>query len=364
MVPAFSRAFGALLLASASAGEPVRIAVLVPLTGDFAEFGKTEVAAARLAVDRANATGGVKGRPIELSIDDTGHDPARGLELFRKRADEGAKFVYAASSGVAVAIAPEVQSRGLLLLTDAASPKVSELSSLAVRHCPDAADESALLVADALARGHRRWGLLHMANAYGESYRDALSKAATGRGAELVAVGALPANDASCAEVVARVIAAKPEAILVITFGPPIVRALEELRTQGFRGLRYSAASIAYPNKGKVPEDLLQGVRFPDVWWGDPVRPEVEALRADLQRLGVAYPPRPLFTMTFDAFTLVLEATRDVGDDPRAVRKAVAETASRRGASGDYRVLHDGRIRFELEILELDHGRIVRASRP
>ena len=51
---------------AAFAAEPIKIGYLAALTGDFAQYGITEVNMAKLGVDDVNAQGGVLGRPIEL----------------------------------------------------------------------------------------------------------------------------------------------------------------------------------------------------------------------------------------------------------------------------------------------------------
>ena len=57
--------------ASGSQLQPVRIGVLAPLSGPYASGGSLFVQAATLAVERANAEGGVLGRRVELVVSDT-----------------------------------------------------------------------------------------------------------------------------------------------------------------------------------------------------------------------------------------------------------------------------------------------------
>lgn len=51
--------------------QPVRIGILAPLSGPYASGGSLFVQAATLAVERANAEGGVLGRRVELVVSDT-----------------------------------------------------------------------------------------------------------------------------------------------------------------------------------------------------------------------------------------------------------------------------------------------------
>ena len=102
---------------------------------------------------------------------------------------------------------------------------------------------------------------------------------------------------------------------------------------------------------GELAPEALEGACIADVWLGGSAESGEE-------------PPLPLFGMAFDAFTLLFDAIREAGGDPRAVRRAMESMGERRGAAGAERLLPDGRIRVELEILELRGGRVVRAPRP
>ncbi len=51
--------------------QPIRIGILAPLSGPYASGGSLFVQAATLAVERANAEGGVLGRRVELVVSDT-----------------------------------------------------------------------------------------------------------------------------------------------------------------------------------------------------------------------------------------------------------------------------------------------------
>lgn len=55
--------------------ETIGIAVPVPMTGRFTEFGQDLINAARLAIDEQNARGGVKGRQLVLVTEDDKGDP-------------------------------------------------------------------------------------------------------------------------------------------------------------------------------------------------------------------------------------------------------------------------------------------------
>ena len=55
---------------AAIATDPIKIGIVAPLTGPFAESGRYQTQGARLAADEINKAGGLLGRPLELVTED------------------------------------------------------------------------------------------------------------------------------------------------------------------------------------------------------------------------------------------------------------------------------------------------------
>jgi branched-chain amino acid transport system substrate-binding protein len=97
---------GAAAVASALAQQPLLIGVTTPLTGPDAAYGQGLRHGSALAVARANAAGGVAGRPLALQVLDDGGDPARAAANVRQLLERGAVAltgVHGARSTAAVA---------------------------------------------------------------------------------------------------------------------------------------------------------------------------------------------------------------------------------------------------------------------
>src|SRR5437870_11808626 len=56
--------------------EPFKVGMIQPLSGPIAAAGSYITNGAKIALDRVNAKGGVKGRKIELIVEDNKSDPA------------------------------------------------------------------------------------------------------------------------------------------------------------------------------------------------------------------------------------------------------------------------------------------------
>ncbi|OUO93972.1 ABC transporter substrate-binding protein [Cloacibacillus sp. An23] len=95
---------------AAFAAEPIKIGYLAALTGDYAQYGITEVNMAKLFVDEVNAKGGVLGRPLELVPYDTKTRNEDAVNAVRRmiEVDKVCAIVGANSSGINIATAPIV----------------------------------------------------------------------------------------------------------------------------------------------------------------------------------------------------------------------------------------------------------------
>lgn len=110
-----------------SDGEPIRVAIIPTLTGTFAAVGSEIVLAAELAVENANAAGGIDGREVELVQLESDGQPATTLSLVeRALEDENAPFITGIiSSAESLAIQDRVvEGDGIFLNTTSSADAI------------------------------------------------------------------------------------------------------------------------------------------------------------------------------------------------------------------------------------------------
>jgi len=81
---ALSGVAAGLTATTARAADPLKVAVMIPLTGNAGLFGPSSRACAELAAATLNARGGILGRPIEVLIGDGGLAPAEAAQTALK----------------------------------------------------------------------------------------------------------------------------------------------------------------------------------------------------------------------------------------------------------------------------------------
>ncbi|MCL2000660.1 MAG: ABC transporter substrate-binding protein [Planctomycetes bacterium] len=123
------------LLAGEAAGEPIKIGVILPFTGEFAPEGDTALAGVRARLKEVNAEGGIRGRPLELVVGDNESKPEVGARLVDEMADAGVLAVVGPiTSGQAFAMKPVAARRQLpCVATNATHDDVTDPDSWVFR---------------------------------------------------------------------------------------------------------------------------------------------------------------------------------------------------------------------------------------
>lgn len=103
-------------LGCAIAQEEVRIGVISPASGNYADYGASERRGMAMAVEEFNASGGVLGKKVKLVVEDSETDPSVATRKLRRLAEaEGIKFFMGGvSSSVAIAVGEVAQRYGVL----------------------------------------------------------------------------------------------------------------------------------------------------------------------------------------------------------------------------------------------------------
>ena len=103
--------------------ETYKFAVLAPITGNYAEYGKGFEVATQMAADEINEAGGINGVMIELQVFDSQGEPTESADISRRvvEDDDILAVIGDFSSSNAMANAPILGDGGLVQLSPTAS---------------------------------------------------------------------------------------------------------------------------------------------------------------------------------------------------------------------------------------------------
>lgn len=280
-----ARLLGGLIVAAsvlpthASAADPVKIGVLVPLTGPVADIGKNLRQGLEWAVEQINASGGIKslnGAKLELVFGDTQSTPQAGVSAMQKllsvdrvpvvtgafqsnvtlpttRLAERAKVPYLVLS----AIADSITQQGFKYTFRPAAP-ASFWATLQF----DFLDYLNAKKIDKLRGKIQNIAFLYENTDYGQATAKNWVIYAKARGYNVVSDLSYPANSSNITSTINRLRSANPDAVLLVSYVSDailIARTLKELSykppIQIATGGGHS--DIAFLNSGFGVDDLF-----------------------------------------------------------------------------------------------------------
>ena len=122
-----------MLLYSASVSAepvPIKVGLLAPMTGPSPDWGKKQIVAMELALEKINLRGGVNGSPLEMFALDTEGDPAKTLEAYKELADSDRVLAVIGPfmSATFEALRPSTnEEKVCIIATASAKPGLSDL---------------------------------------------------------------------------------------------------------------------------------------------------------------------------------------------------------------------------------------------
>jgi ABC-type branched-subunit amino acid transport system substrate-binding protein len=95
--------------------DTITLGYLPDLSGVFAPNGKSMMEGANLYWDAKNEAGGICGRQIELSVQDTGYDPQKAVAAYQQMSGDVIGLGLVLGSSITSALLPSVEQEGMFL---------------------------------------------------------------------------------------------------------------------------------------------------------------------------------------------------------------------------------------------------------
>jgi ABC-type branched-subunit amino acid transport system substrate-binding protein len=325
---------------AAAAGEEKRgnvngsleLGQLAAQTGQLSNIVQSLTVPVTMAVDEINAAGGALGKPVTYTLADDASDPNVGSEALEGLLEDSKvdAIIGPSSSGVTLNILDEVRRRGVLLCSGSntsAELSTTDSGGYYFRTSPPDRLEGPALAELVSKDGRKKVGILARRDTYGVGLATSVKKALDKRGAKVVADVSYDPDATSFDRDVQKVVAKKPDAVIVLGFesdGSDIVRTLTA------KGLSPQQFPI-------YTADGMRTNAFPTLL--DPNNPAaaagIKGTSPATQPAGVQHPFIDAFTATgidpiFSAFyydctiLTALAAEKAKSDDPAKMRKVFA----------------------------------------
>jgi branched-chain amino acid transport system substrate-binding protein len=371
------------LVSASFAGEPVKIGAFFALSGPAANIGTPTKLVAQMVVDKINKEGGINGRPIELIIGDNESDPAKAAVIAKK-------FIF--SDKVAAIIGPTQTSEGMSvkkIVEEAGVPtfmtvggdpvimggnfgpytyifKSPQRSSTAVRK----------LYGYLKSKGLTKVALFTNSDAFGKDGLSWLEKTAPEFGISFAAKESFGPSDTDMTAQLTKIRNAAPQAIVVWTIGPVGSIVAKNKAQLGITIPLFQCHGLPDPKyielAGKASEGdrmpatkLMVGNVLPDSDPQKKVIAEFIHLYRDVYKYDKEFPINTHSGYAWDAITIVANAMKKAGTDPKALRAAIEQTKGYIGVSGVYNLTaedHNGLDVDSMVMVQVKDGKFVPAE--
>lgn len=258
------RAFACAAFALVSAAHAdLKVGIDLSSTGPAAVIGITS----KNAIQMWPAT--IAGQKAQYIVLDDGTDPGKAVANIRKLIDE---------DHVDVIVGPNITPAALAALDPVAAsqtPMITLIGSASVVEPQEGKRVWAFkmaqtdgAMADVMTRymvnhGVKTVAFIGFADSYGDSWLNEFKRFAELRHIRLVATERFNRNDASVTGQVLKLIAAKPDAVLVAGAGTPAALPQRTLVERGFKGPIYQTHGIATPEFIRLGGKEVEGTLFP-----------------------------------------------------------------------------------------------------
>lgn len=251
---------------------PIKIGVILPLTGDAADYGKALQKGCEFAAEEVNASGGVKGSRISLIIEDSKAKPVDAISAYRKLTtiDKVTMVIGDMFSATTLAIAPLAQKDGVVLLSPTASaPEIPATGDHVFTIYPSSTDDGVFLSRFAADKLKPKTVIVLYVQADAMiSCKKAFVEGLKTFGAVVSMESAFPPNTEDFRTLISQMREKKPDLVFIAAYLPEVSRLLVQSKELGFSS-RFMTISTAYDQKifesaGSAAEGLLLSAPFYD----------------------------------------------------------------------------------------------------
>ncbi|WP_437641810.1 ABC transporter substrate-binding protein [Sorangium sp. So ce854] len=251
---------------------PILIGITADASGQYANSGDSDKRGIIMAIEEANARGGVLGRPVKWVHMDTETTPATGSRVAERmiKQDKVAFLVGGVSSGVANAISQVAQKYGVIYLnTNSSSATEAGENCHRVKFVWDAngSNFTQASAKGAIERFGKKWLLLTNDYVWGHDTAKATKKVVTDNGGEIIDEILVPQGTRDFSAILLKVQQKAPDVIAAAVGGDDL-KALRAQVAQMKLGDRYAWINNQqdWPDIYGLPRTDLFGV-FGTTWY-------------------------------------------------------------------------------------------------
>jgi branched-chain amino acid transport system substrate-binding protein len=350
------------------AAQSIRVGAVLPVTGVFAAFGTPYAEAIKMAIEEANSGGGINGRQIEFTVEDSQASNTVAINALNRVLQSNPIAIFGPALGTqTLAMMPITEREKIPLIAGPSTRRVTQQgANYFFRNAShDAIDKEnwTRFLVDGL--GKKKIGILHTANEWGYSGRDN-----TATFLEKL-YGLKPASIASYQstdkDMTAQILQMTRDGVdAIVVQGHPVDETIliKQMRQLGVLVPTIGSASLCIAYLRDLVSTAEVSGRYceaPDVMPSMSDRPRVKAfVQAYKKRTG--FPPDIYTMFYYDGAGMLIAVMKKYGVDREKIRQGFREMTYD-GGVGSFKVDEEGNLWHDAVVMQFQpdgSGKVVR----
>ena len=293
----------------------ITIAVVGPITGQYASFGEQMKRGAELAIKDLNAKGGVNGQKLKLVVGDDACDPKQAVAVANKLVSQGVSFVAGHfCSGSSIPASAVYAENGVLQITPASTnPALTEDAHkkgwINVHRVCGRDDAQGIVAGKFLATAFKgkKVAILHDKTAYGKGLADETRKNMEKAGVKAAMYEAYTAGEKDYSALVSKMKAAGISAFYVGGYHTEAGLMIRQAHEQGYKPQLVSGDALVTDEYWKITGEAGSGTLM--TFQPDPrKKPEAKAVVEQFRKQN--YEPEGYTLYTYAAIQVWADAAK------------------------------------------------------
>lgn len=332
------------------------------MTGSTAHFGQDTDRGIRLAIDEANAKGGVLGKRIRVVTLDTRGDSAEAANAVTRLIDveKATSLLGEVASSLSLAGGRIAQRRKIPMISPTSTnPKVTEIGDYVFRVC--FIDPFQGKVMATFARQNLKLDkvaiLKDVKNDYSIGLAQAFQNSFTAQGGTIIVEQSYSQGDTDFSAQVTAIRGTTAQAIFVPGYYSEVGSIARTADRLGLKIPLLGGDGWDSPDLFKIGGEALNGCYFSDHFAPDVATDRAKQFVANFTaKYGVA--PSGLGALGYEAAEVMVDAIRRAGkDEPTAIRDAIAQTKDFDGVTGKITIDAQRNAQKSAVVLKIEGGK-------
>jgi branched-chain amino acid transport system substrate-binding protein len=318
----------------------IKIGYFGDLTGPTFNFGQSAINGVLMVADEVNQAGGIKGRRIDVVIEDDRGSPEEAARKTAKLIDQDKVIAIIAggTSGNSRAAAPKAQSSHVPFISPSSTdPAVTQTGDYIFRACfvdTFQGEVMASFAANTL-KAQKAAILFDFNSPYGRGLTDYFELSFAKLGGRIVSKQSYTQGDADFKGQLSSIRATEPDVIYIPGYYGDVALIAKQARMIGLTQPLLGADGWDAPELWQLGGDALNGSYISTHYSVDDPSPAIQKfVQAYKQRYGNLLPDAHA-ALAYDASRLLIDAiTRAGSTDGAKIREALAQTKNFTGVTG------------------------------